>query len=184
MFLTLHLSWQAFQSSWSNTSVGDLPKKPGVYTDLCLSHPPRKFAMGSLGLSLLFKHVCQWKKHMFYYYLYNNLFVYDTVFFSRKTNSTQVHPQFPQFMSRIEFFIFTCARVQHVITEREFFEKWALSCEADIFMIVSKCWKPPEPVIIVIHRILQRGLSHAQWAFSRVTGKMRWDLQYGLVHLH
>jgi len=46
-------------------------------------------------------------------------------------------------------------------------------------MIVSKCWKPSEPVIIIIHRILQRGLSHAQWAFSLVIGKMCWDLQYG-----
>lgn len=50
------------------------------------------------------------------------------------------------------------------------FEKWALSCEADIFMIVYKCWKPPEPVIIIIHLILCGGLRRGQWAFSLVEG--------------
>ena len=65
---------------------------------------------------------------------------------------------------------------------RGVFEKWALSCEADIFMIVSKCWKPPEPVIIIIHRILCRGLGRGQWAVSLVDGeKSCGDLQYGAV---
>lgn len=60
-----------------------------------------------------------------------------------------------------------------------FFEKWALSCEADIFMIVYKCWKPPEPVIIIIHRILCGGLRHGQWASSLVEGEKMRGLQYG-----
>lgn len=52
MFLNLFLLWLKPQFSRCQYKSSKLAKKASISTGLCLSHPPRNPAMGSLGLSL------------------------------------------------------------------------------------------------------------------------------------
>lgn len=100
--------------------------------------------------------------------IYRIFCLFIITFFFQEEN---VHSHFVQFMSCVEFFILTWVGVQPIITEGGVFEKWALWCKVDIFMIVSKCWKPSEPVISIIYPILWGGLKRGQWAVSLVAAE-------------
>lgn len=164
MFLTLHLSWLALtillvqlqmqhicQKSQASTQiyVYPIPLETLLWDLWGFPSSPSMFANERTTCSII---------------IYRIFCLFIIAFFQKENG----HSHFVQFMSCVEFFILSWVGVQLIITEGGVFEKWTLLCEADMFMIVSKCWNPSEPVIGIIYPILWGGLRRGQWAVSLV----------------
>lgn len=162
MFLTLHLSWQALPTLLVQLRARQACQKTQASTQIYVYPIPRPLETLLWGLWGFPPPVQANERNTCSIIIYRIFCLFIILFFQKENVNSG-----PILYNLWAVLNSSFGRIRAYYTRRrELFEKWALSCEADIYMIVSKCWKPPEPVIIIIHRILWGGLGHGQWAVS------------------